>query len=310
MTFSFKVKNEICESIPLSYKKALSEIIGIIKFKSEFNFEDINNINFRILLDSSKIIDYVEKIFLKYFNDKYSLKLVKEVYLFKNSIYILKVFGGNIVEFLLDAGIIKFEKFKVVLNDNIRCSNINVKSFIKGIFIGCGSLSNPLKRYHLEFVIHSVDFAKFFNNFLNDSDLNSNILKRKGYYVVYIKEADKICEFLSIVGSNNGVLEFQDIRVNKEYSNNKNRLSNCIEANEDKLIIASVKQVRAIMYIDEKMGLKKLPKKLREIAELRLNNKEISIKDLGMLLNPPLGKSGVLHRFKKIEKIANELKFQ
>lgn len=310
MTFSFRIKNEICGCIPLSYRKALSEIIGIIKFKSEFNFNDLNNVSFRIFFDSEKVIDYVEKIFLNYFNDKYSLKLIRENYLFKNNTYILKVLGKNVVEFLLDIGVIKFERYEINLNNNINFNNINVKSFVKGIFIGCGSVSNPLKQYHLEFIINSIDFANSFNNFLNDNELNSNVLKRKRYYVVYIKEADKICKFLSMIGSNNGVLEFQDIRVNKEYSNNKNRISNCIEANEDKLIIASVKQVRTIMFIDEKIGLGKLPKKLREIAELRLNNKEVSIKDLGMLLTPPLGKSGVLHRFKKIEKIANELKFQ
>lgn len=298
MTFSFKLKNEICEKTPSNYKKALSEIIGIIKFKSEFDTKDSENMSFRILFDNEKIANYIESIFLKYFIQRYCMNITKEAYLYKNSIYILNVFGGNIKEFLESIG---------ALSEEIDY-DINFKSFVKGVFLGCGSVSDPSKRYHLEFVIHNLEFANFLNKTLNNNELNSKILKRKGSYVVYIKEADKICELLSVMGSNRGVLEFQNIKVNKEYSNNKNRLANCIEANEDKLIIASVKQVRAIMLIDEKMGLSKLPKKLREIAQLRLDNKEISIKDLGMLLKPPLGKSGVLHRFKKIEKIANELK--
>ncbi len=103
------------------------------------------------------------------------------------------------------------------------------------------------------------------------------------------------------------VLEFENIRVLKEYTNNKNRLKNCIQANEDKSIIASVKQVRAIMYIDKYIGLDKLSSKLKEIAMVRLKYKEAPLGELGKYLNPPIGKSGVLHRLKKIEKIASEL---
>ena len=143
---------------------------------------------------------------------------------------------------------------------------------------------------------------------LNHYNLNSKMIKRKKCYTVYIKESVNISKLFSIIEAYNGVLKFEDVRVKKEYSNNKNRIKNCIEANEDKLIIASVRHVRAIMIIDDAIGIDKLPKNLREVAKVRLKYKEMPLKDLGKFLSPPIGKSGVSHRLRKIEQIAEKLK--
>lgn len=304
ITFSSKVKKEICKKIPQKYNDILSEVVGIIESKAQFN---VDNVSFSISLDNEDVIKYIECIFLNSFS-KYSFKTFIDESVLKYN-YILVIIGKSMHKFLLDIGIVlKNEKLLGFDNSN-RIKDFDFKSFMRGVFICCGSIINPEKRYHLEFVIQNLEFSNYLIKLLNYHGFGSKLIKRKYRYVVYMKEADKICEFLNVLGANDAVLDFERVRVNKEYSNNKNRIKNCIEANEDKLIIAAVNQVRYILFIDNKIGLNKLPKKLREIAKLRLENKEMSLRDLGMLLNPPLGKSGVLHRLRKIEKIAKDLDF-
>ena len=285
MTFSLGVKEELCLNFPDQKEKALSEIKGVI-LASGLGTQNKDE-NFKIVSDNKEILKYIENLLVKY------LKLQVDV--MKNEWLIFKK-STNISE---------------ILNSKKQnCFNENIigKSFIKGAFLACGSMSNPEKGYHMEFVFQNKEDADFLNNFLNYYNLNSKIINRKIYTVVYIKEADNISQILNMIGAHDCLLKFEDIRVNKEYSNNKNRIRNCFEANEDRSIITSVRQVRAIMTIQEKIGLEKLPKALREIAEIRLEHKELPLKDLGMFLKNPIGKSGVSHRLKKIEKIAEELK--
>lgn len=304
ITFSMKVKREVCENLS-DNNNVLSEVVGIVKSRAEINVDSNGKFSFNISMDNEDVINYIRNIFLNNFL-KYSLRIYIEQCRLKNS-YSLKVVGDKIHHLLVDLGIInKYEDF-IKFDNDIELKVFDFKSFMRGVFISCGSIANPEKSYHLEFVLQDLDFSNYLVKFLNFHGFASKLIKRRYCYVIYMKEADKICEFLNILGANDRVLDFESIRVIKEYSNNKNRIKNCIEANEDKLIIASVKQVRCILLIKNCIGLNKLPEKLREIAELRLKNKEMSLKDLGMLLKPPLGKSGVLHRLKKIEKIAKEL---
>ncbi|HJC99538.1 DNA-binding protein WhiA [Candidatus Arthromitus sp. SFB-turkey] len=308
MTFSFGIKKELCSNFPKTYEKALSEVIGIIKVMGIFDLSDVNKVSFKISSENKNIIDYVQNMFLEYFSNKFIFNIERIECFSKINNYILKINSKFMVDFFKEIDIFNLNSDSISVNDKFDYDFIEYKSFIKGVFIGCGSMSNPEKGYHLEFVIQNLNFSIYFRDFLNYHGFNSKIIKRKIYYVVYIKEADNISKILGTIGACNAVLDFENIRVKKEYSNNKNRLRNCIEANEDKLIITSVRQVRAIMFIDDKIGLDKLPKNLKEIAEIRLKYKEMSLKDLGMFLKPPLGKSGVLHRLRKIEKIAEDLK--
>ncbi len=306
MTFSFGVKKELCEIFPKSYKEALSEISGIIRVMGTFVIKSRHEINFKISTENEVLIRYIEKIMTKYFSIKFKLDINRSEYFSKVNIYSLVMCGEYVYEFLEVLGIINLEGSSISLNNEFSYLSSR-KSFIKGLFLGCGSMSNPEKGYHLEFVTQNLSFGEYLVKCLNYYNLNSKIIKRKFYYIVYIKESENISNILNLIGAHKSLLEFENIRVVKEYSNNKNRIRNCIEANEDKLIITSVRQVRAIMLIEEKLGFKELPKNLREIAEVRLKYKEMSLKDLGKFLSPPIGKSGVSHRLKKIEEIAKNL---
>ena len=171
-----------------------------------------------------------------------------------------------------------------------------------------GSISNPEKTYHLEFVTHSEEYAVDLSKLINSYGLNSKVIQRKNSYIIYIKEGEQIVDLLNIIGAHSCLLELENIRIMKEMRNNVNRLVNCETANLSKTVNAAVRQVESIKLIQSQIGLQRLPKNLREIAELRLNYPDESLKELGEMLDPPVGKSGVNHRLRKIEKIAEELR--
>ena len=182
------------------------------------------------------------------------------------------------------------------------------RAYIRGAFLGGGSVTNPEKNYHLEFVTHSEEYAQDLCELINSCGLNSKVIQRKNSFIVYIKEGEQIVDILNIMGAHSCLLELENIRIMKEMRNNVNRLVNCETANLSKTVNAAVRQVESIKFIQSKIGLKRLPQNLREIAELRLEYPDESLKELGEMLDPPVGKSGVNHRLRKIEKIAEELR--
>ncbi|MCG4585882.1 DNA-binding protein WhiA, partial [Anaerosalibacter bizertensis] len=188
---------------------------------------------------------------------------------------------------------------------NKRCCK---RSFIRGAFLGGGSISNPEKTYHLEFVTTNEEHGKELSDLINSFGLSSKIVLRKENFVIYLKEGEQIVDLLNIMGAHLALLKLEDIRVLKDVRNNINRIVNCETANLSKTIDASLRQIENIEYIDRIIGLEKLPKNLSDLAYLRLEHRDASLKELGAMLNPPVGKSGVNHRFRRIEEIVDNLK--
>ncbi|NLB20548.1 MAG: DNA-binding protein WhiA, partial [Clostridium sp.] len=182
------------------------------------------------------------------------------------------------------------------------------KAFIKGAFLGSGSVSNPEKAYHLEFVVNSLELAEELRDLINTFGLTAKVIARKNTFIVYLKEGEQIVDILSIIGAFNSLFEFENVRIVKDMRNNVNRLVNCETANLSKTVNAAVRQVESIRLIERELGLQRLPKPLREMAEIRLEYPDESLKELGEILEPKVGKSGVNHRLRKIEKIADELR--
>ena len=231
----------------------------------------------------------------------------------KNNIYMVVIDEEMGVRNLLkETGILR--EIDGVMSINYRIEDEMVKddeerrAYIRGAFIGGGSISNPEKTYHLEFVTHSEEYAVDLSKLINSYGLNSKVIQRKNSYIIYIKEGEQIVDLLNIIGAHSCLLELENIRIMKEMRNNVNRLVNCETANLSKTVNAAVRQVESIKLIQSQIGLQRLPKNLREIAELRLNYPDESLKELGEMLDPPVGKSGVNHRLRKIEKIAEELR--
>ena len=187
------------------------------------------------------------------------------------------------------------------------------RSYLRGLFITTGSVNDPKKsRYHLEFLVDDYNYAKWISDLLNKDYLNSKVIKRDNKYMVYIKEAEKIGDFLRIIGAFNAIMYYEDIRIYRDHKNMTNRLNNCEQANVDKIIETAMKQVKDIELIKKHGGLELLNEKEQIVALYRLKYKETSLLELSEIIssetNKPITKSGLYHRFKKISALANQIK--
>ena len=182
------------------------------------------------------------------------------------------------------------------------------RAFLRGAYLCVGSMSNPGKSYHLEFDCIDEKEADILLELTAAFDIPAKVARRKKYYVVYIKEGSAICDMLNIMGAHVSLMDFENHRIVKEVRNSVNRKVNCETANIAKTVNAAAGQVRDIMLIQERTGLSELPKNLREIAQLRLEYQEATLQELGELLTPPVGKSGVNHRLRKLSEIAESMR--
>ena len=231
----------------------------------------------------------------------------------KNNVYIIIINEDmGLRKLLVETGIMKDDQEVFSLDYSIQKMLVRndalKKAYIKGSFLGSGSVSNPEKAYHLEFVTSSQEHAEDLMNLINSYGLSAKVISRKNSFIVYLKEGEQIVDILSIIGAFNSLFEFENVRIVKDMRNNVNRIVNCETANLSKTVNAAVRQVESIRLIEKELGLARLSKPLREIAEMRLDYPDESLKELGEMLNPPVGKSGVNHRLRKIEKIADELR--
>ena len=184
------------------------------------------------------------------------------------------------------------------------------QAYIRGAFIASGSVTDPEKGYHLEFTCSSRKKAELLASIIQAFDIEAKIIDRKRAYVCYIKDGTSIVDILNVMGAYVSLMNMENVRILKEVRNSVNRKVNCETANLNKTVSAAVRQIEDIRYIEQTKGLKFLPESLRQLAVLRLEEPEMSLVDLGQEMNPPLGKSGVNHRLRKISEIANELRSQ
>ena len=182
------------------------------------------------------------------------------------------------------------------------------RAFLRGAFLAAGSISDPEKFYHFEIACVTEAKARQIQNIIATFDMEARIVRRKKYFVVYIKEGSQIVNLLSVMEAPVALMELENIRILKEMRGSVNRQVNCETANINKTVSAAVKQIEDITYIRETEGLDKLPENLEEVARLRLERPEASLKELGEALNPPVGKSGVNHRLRKLSILAEELR--
>jgi len=177
------------------------------------------------------------------------------------------------------------------------------RAFLRGAFLGGGSISRPSSDYHLEMVTGNEDFARSIIKIMHTFSMKAKLTDRKNDYIVYLKDGESITNFLRVIGAHNSMMEFEGVRVLKEMRNNVNRRVNCETANLGKVVKAAVRQVNCIKFIDEHMGLSELPEALQETAKLRLKYPEASLNEL-VEYSGGIGKSGINHRLKKLQEMA------
>ena len=278
MSFSKEVKEELSKLNNLANKNEVkAELLGY--FAS-------NNIGYT-------------KNFIRYSTEnEYNIDRFAKI-LRNNQIEIFKInVNGKVFSIEINKKIIDIQKFEFNTN-NLQ----EIKAFIRGIFMGAGSINNPERKYHLEFSIKEDDDGEKIIELLKKYELN---FKQKDS-VIYTKEGEEISKFLAFIGAAKSVLKFEEIRVKRAMNNKINRLVNCENANLNKTLNASVKQINAIKKLIEKGNFEKLEESLKEIAKLRLEYPEMNFEELGKRLSNPIGKSGVNYRLKKLIKIAEEI---
>ena len=201
-----------------------------------------------------------------------------------------------------------FSIYKVTKKDIESASDKQRREYLRESFFMAGSVSDPMKSYHFEIVCKEQPEAEALQYLLLSYELDAKIADRKRHHVVYLKEGDQISDALALMGARNSVMTFQNARVKRDVRGSINRRVNCETANIKKTVNAAVSQIEDIRLIEEKRGLSSLPENLREIALLRLEYPDSSLADLGGLLDPPVGKSGVNHRLRRIGDIAESIR--
>lgn len=205
-----------------------------------------------------------------------------------------------------------FEKYKLTspertINSEIIATN-SLGVFTAGVFMACGSVNDPSKEYHLEFSVPQECLARELSVLLRDIGVTARIVTRRGQYIVYIKESESIEDVLTFIGAQQCTLELMNVKIWKDVRNKANRIANCDSANIDKVVRAAMKQIDDIRLIQQSIGLDSLLPELREIAEIRLENRDMSLQEIGDSLTVPLSRSGVNHRFRKLAAIADEIR--
>lgn len=315
MSFSSNVKNEISKVIMEEKCCQIAELSALIKMTGTIQLAGKNRICIKLITENAAIARKIFTMLKSNFDIHTQVVMAKNRQLKKNYSYTLLVNSEEASESILRGlEIIKNKGNSFRINQripqNIVKNECCKKAYLRGVFLGGGSISDPEKTYHLEVVTSNKGYAEDIKNLINTYGLNAKIVIRKNSYVVYLKEGENIVDFLNIIGAHNALLNLENVRIYKEMRNNVNRIVNCETANLSKTVNAAMRQIRNIKYIKENLGFNKLPKNLREIAEMRLLHQDASLKELGEMMNPPVGKSGVNHRLRKLDEIAEDIRQQ
>ena len=312
MSFSAETKNELARVFSNDKCCNISELSAIVRLSGSIQLAGYKKLNLKISTELNSIARKVFKLLKSNFGINTEISVNKNQMLKRNSSYVLMVTSEMGAENLLrELGILSREEGFFTMNkvpEDLIKDNECIRAFIRGAFLGGGSISDPEKNYHLEFVANNEEFAESLKNLINSLGFNSKTVSRKNNYVVYLKESEQISDLLNIIGAHQALLSLESTKIVKEMRNNVNRLVNCETANLSKTVNAAVRQIENIKYIQSKVGLDHLPPNLREIAELRVDNEDLTLKELGEMASPELSKSAVNHRLRKIEQIADDLR--
>lgn len=304
MSYTTDIKNEISNN-EYNRSESIAELSAIVNFSSE-----IYKNKFTVTTENISTSRRIYKLFKNLYNVDLTLESSKINNLSKNKIINIEI-KENVEAILSDLSIVKNNKRNYIPEDFI-CDNEEEKiAYLRGTFLTSGSINDPkTSRYHLEFIINNKESAYFINELLLSFSLRSKVLKRDKNYMVYIKESEKISDFIKLIGAYNSLFYFEDIRIYRDHKNMTNRLNNCEQANVDKIINSSNEQLKLIKKLKKQKDFDLLDEKIKEICIYKEKYKESSMTELAEIISYETGnnitKSGINHRFRKIKEILKE----
>jgi len=298
MSFSGEVKEELVKQLATSRHCQLAELAAIIEYTGAVRKKTDGTFQLEIQQETPFVVRKCIALLKKLFCIEMEIKEEEHQLQYDDKEYMTKILQA-----------IKYTpENEKVINAVIIKSLCCKRAFLRGAFLSVGSMSNPEKGYHLEFVCENETQAKQIQDTLAIFDVEAKMVSRKRYQVVYIKESEGIVEVLNIMGAHIALMNLENLRILKDMRNSINRRVNCEAANITKTVNAATKQIDDILYIREHYGFDNLSENLREIAEVRLDYPDATLKELGEYLEPKVGKSGVNHRLRKLSELADRLK--
>ncbi len=287
MSFSHEVKEELVKHMGTARHCQLAELAAILHFCGQYGRDSEGHFTIGFQVENATVV-------------KKCFTLLKKTYSIDTDVAIDE---EKMQELYMRFGDVN-EPVDEVLLKSACCR----RAYIRGAFLAIGSISAPEKGYHLEFVTANEKKAKQLQEVIQSFGMEAKTILRKKYHVVYMKESEAIVDLLNIMEAHVALMKLENLRILKELRNTVNRRVNCETANINKTLDSSRKQQEDILLLKEKYGLENLPKGLQQIARIRLEEPEASLKELGEMLEPPIGKSGVNHRLRKLSEMADKLK--
>ena len=304
MTFTSTIKEEITklEGNRLEY---IAELSAILRNNAKIN-EDII-----ITVENNAVARRIFKLIKQIYDVTPAITVRKRYNFNTNLSYILKIKTKKEI-ILKDLSIVIENTYQDIPKEYIINDEECLRAYLRGLLIASGSINDPkTSRYHLEFIVDTIEYATFISKLLNKFNLNSKIIKREKNYMVYIKEAEKISDFLRVINAYEAVMYFEDIRIYRDHKNMTNRLNNCEQANIDKIFLTASNQLKDIEKLKQYDLLDVIDQKLKEVVEYRTKYPESSLQELSEIMSNELGytitKSGLNHRFRKIKDMVSHL---
>lgn len=308
MSFASETKKELTQVEAEDYCLK-AEVSALIRMNGSLSFAN-KQLSLDVQTENAAIARRLYTILKKLYPYTIELLVRKKMRLKKNNVYICRIREGA-RELLMDLEIMSADyQLNHTISRTLINRNSQKRAYLRGAFLAGGSVNNPeTSAYHLEVYSLYKEHGEALMDLMNEFNLNAKTIERKKGFVTYLKEGEKISDFLSIVGAHQAMMKFEDVRIIRDMRNSVNRIVNCETANLNKTIGAALRQVDNIRFIENTVGLDQLPEKLREIARLRVEYQDVTLKELGeMVSTGVVSKSGVNHRLRKIDEIADTLR--
>lgn len=313
MSFAAQTKKELTmiEAEACCNKAELSALVQMNGHIYEVN----DRLSLDVSTQNAAIARRIYVLLKGQFNELHTELLVrKQMRLKKNNVYIIRLSNPLQVEKLLNRLSLSIVDSPLALrqtriDEKLVRKSCCKRAYLRGAFLAAGSVNNPEgASYHLEIATSSEEHSQALCDLANAFELNARSIERKRGFILYLKEGEKIIEMLNLIGAHQALFKFEDVRIMRDMRNSVNRIVNCETANLNKTINAAVRQIENIKLVDEEIGIENLPSKLREVAILRLEHPDMNLKEIGEMLEGKVSKSGVNHRLRKIEQIANGIR--